>query len=235
MHRADCCIIMCGIFNKQAEHNPLEVRVMKTDHYAAHAPLYDSLYEPLAKRLRAAGTEMVPARDNLSLLDIGCGTGTQLALYDRPGCRLVGIDTSPAMLKVARRKLGDRAELYLEGAARLRFADESFDLATIVLVLHEMPGWLRPEVLKESLRVIKRNGRVVIMDYHYGPYPFPRGWLYKALVTMMEISAGKEHYAHYRDFMRRHGLEVLAAGQHAAVKKKYIFESGVAAVYVLGR
>jgi ubiquinone/menaquinone biosynthesis C-methylase UbiE len=207
---------------------------MKTDPYALHAPLYDRLYEPLARKLRAQGLKMAPPQENYSILDVGCGTGTQLALYRKPGCRLAGIDTSPAMLNIARRKLGDRAELYLEDAAGTRFADESFDLTTIVLVLHEMPGRLRPEVVKESLRVTKRSGRVMIMDYHFGPYPFPRGLFYKVLVTMMEISAGKEHYAHYRDFMRSHGLEGLAAGQHAAVKKKYIFESGVAAVYVLG-
>jgi ubiquinone/menaquinone biosynthesis C-methylase UbiE len=72
------------------------------DAHKSHAANYDKLCEPTAAKLREIGLRLFPPRDNLSILDVGCGTGTQLALYRRAGCSLHGIDTSEAMLAVDR-------------------------------------------------------------------------------------------------------------------------------------
>ncbi len=206
---------------------------MKKDPYGFHARFYDRLYEPAAQRLRTIGLTLYPPRDNLSVLDVGCGTGMQLALYQRPGCSLTGIDLSPAMLAVARRKLGSAAELHVGDASQMPFSEALFDLVTIVLVLHEMPPMLRSAVLQECRRVVKPGGRIMLMDYHFGPYPPPRGWLWKMVVTAMELSAGRRHFANYCDFIARRGLEGLISRQQLIVDKKFIAESGVAAVYVV--
>jgi len=206
---------------------------MAKDPYSFHAPFYDRLYEPAAHRLRSVGLTLYPPRNNLSVLDIGCGTGTQLALYQRPGCSLTGLDLSPAMLAVARRKLGAAAELHLGDASQLPFPEALFDLVTIVLVLHEMPFLLRSAVLQECSRVVKPGGRIMLMDYHFGPYPLPRGWLWKMAVMAMELSAGRRHFANYRDFIARRGLEGLVSRPQLIVERKWLAESGVAAVYVV--
>ena len=206
---------------------------MKQDAYRFYAGIYDRLYEPAAKKLKHAGLKIFPPQENLSILDVGCGTGTQLALYSKPGCTLFGADLSPAMLAVAWRKLGETAELFLEDASKLTFADGTFDLVTVVLMLHEIPAGLRSAALRECKRVVKPDGRIMLMDHHYGPHPFPAGWIWKLLVTLMEISAGRKHYANYRDFIKRQGLKALIAEQHFTVVKRFIFKSGVAAVYLL--
>ncbi len=206
---------------------------MTADAYQAHAGVYDRIYEPAARRLRAVGLKLYPPKENLAILDIGCGTGTQLALYRRAGCRLTGVDLSPAMLRLARQKLGDSAELRAEDATHMTFARGSFDLVTMVLVLHEMPPAIRPAVMAECRRVAKPGGRIMLMDYHAGPYPFPRGWIWRLLVTGMEISAGREHFANYGDFIAHGALEPLAGGQDWLVDQRFILESGVAAVYLL--
>ena len=51
----------------------------------------------------------------------------------------------------------------------------------------------------------------MLMDHHFGPHPFPTGWVWKFLVTLMEISAGREHFANYREFISRQGLKSLIA------------------------
>jgi ubiquinone/menaquinone biosynthesis C-methylase UbiE len=206
---------------------------MAQDPYSFHASFYDRLYEPAAHRLRSVGLTLYPPGDNLSVLDVGCGTGTQLALYQKPGCSLTGIDLSPSMLAVARLKLGGAADLHLADASQLPFPEAQFDLVTIVLVLHEMPHLLRSAVLQECSRVVKPGGRIMLMDYHFGPYPLPRGWLWKMVVTAMELSAGRRHFANYRDFIARRGLEGLISRQRLIVESKWIAESGVAAVYVV--
>jgi ubiquinone/menaquinone biosynthesis C-methylase UbiE len=207
--------------------------VVNRDRYRFHAKIYDRFYEPAATRLRNTGLKMFPPRENLSILDVGCGTGTQLALYQRTGCTLFGIDLSPAMLTVARRKLGETATLQLEDASKLTFDSGTFDLVTAVLILHEIQAGLRSAVLRECTRVVKADGRIMLMDYHFGPYPFPIGWMWKLFATLSEISAGREHYANYRDFLNRRGLETLIAEHSLTVDKQFVFESGVAAVFLL--
>ena len=66
---------------------------MNKDPYRIAARTYDLFAEPLQSRVRKTGLELFPPRDNLSVLDVGCGTGTQLALYNRTGCKLYGVDT----------------------------------------------------------------------------------------------------------------------------------------------
>ena len=206
---------------------------MKRDAYGLHAGFYDRLYEPAAKILRDVGLTLFPPRDDIAILDVGCGTGSQLALYARPGCRLVGVDTSPAMLAVAKRKLGAAGELYLGDATRMPLAAASFDLVTVVFVLHEMDAGLRPAVLAECRRVLKPGGRIVLMDYHPGPYRKVLGRIWHLVITLMEISAGRKHFNNYRQFMATGGLAALVATAGLDVEQRYVSEHGVTAIEVL--
>ena len=49
---------------------------------------------------------MFPPREGIDVLDAGCGAGIQLAGYQQARRRVSGIGSSPAMLRVARRRLG---------------------------------------------------------------------------------------------------------------------------------
>ena len=205
---------------------------MKNDPYRIWAKSYDLLIEPAEKRsVRRIGLQVFPPRDNLSILDIGCGTGSQLALYRRTGCKLYGVDRSPAMLAVACRKLGETAELHLEDASHMSFPSQMFDLVSALLVLHEMPAPLRPAVLAECKRVAKADGRIMIIDYHLGPYPFPMGYTWRLMRRLIEISAGRRHYANYCDFRMRGGLEPLIDGAHLSVDKRVAH--GIVIAYLL--
>lgn len=206
---------------------------MKQDPYRTLAKMYDRLCEPSANLLRRIGLQVFAPRENISILDIGCGTGTQLALYCKPGCRLFGVDTSAAMLEAAHRKLGEGAELHKEDASSLSFPDRMFDLVTMVLVLHELPAELRPAVLSECRRVVKADGRVLIIDFNFGPYPFPMGYIWRLVRRFFEFISGREHYAHYLDFKKRGGLEPLICEAHFSVDKRVTSEHKVAVVYLL--
>ena len=104
-------------------------------------------------------------RKDDAILDVGCGTGTLLAaIAERgPGARLTGIDLSPAMLAVARTKLGGRASLVAGEAGRLPFTDRRFDLVLSSSALHYWPD---PAAgLAEIARVLEPGGRAVITDW----------------------------------------------------------------------
>jgi len=74
---------------------------MNDDPYRKAAGIYDRLLEPLNKGLRSLGVCMLPPEQGMKVLDVGCGTGIHLSLYQKTGCNLYGIDSSPAMLDIA--------------------------------------------------------------------------------------------------------------------------------------
>jgi demethylmenaquinone methyltransferase/2-methoxy-6-polyprenyl-1,4-benzoquinol methylase len=162
----------------------------------------------------------------MKVLEVGCGTGTNLILYEKAGCDVFGIDLSPAMLDVARGKLGQGADLRVGDAAEMPYADGSFDLVSAFLTLHEMSPAIRTAVMAEMVRVMRRKGRILLVDYHPGPVRFPKGWLFKSLIVFLEISAGREHFRNYRDFLARQGLPGLVSAHGLSVKTEKVLSAG---------
>ncbi|GAA5144962.1 class I SAM-dependent methyltransferase [Nocardioides marinquilinus] len=104
------------------------------------------------------------------VLDVGCGTGPlSLALRER-GASVAGFDRSAAMVDLARRRLGDGADLRVADlAAPLPYADDSFDDAVASLVLHYLEDWAGP--LAELRRVLRPGGRLLVSTNHPAAYP----------------------------------------------------------------
>jgi demethylmenaquinone methyltransferase/2-methoxy-6-polyprenyl-1,4-benzoquinol methylase len=202
------------------------------DPYRRTARFYDALVEPPNAVLRKIGLKICPPRAGMKVLEVGCGTGTNLSLYENAGCDVFGIDLSPAMLEVARRKLGERADLRLADAAELPYADDSFDLVTAFLTLHEMPTAVRTAAMAEMVRVVNREGRLLLIDYRSGPIRFPKGWFFKAFIVSMEVAAGREHFHNYRDFLAREGLPGLISAYGLLVETEKVVSAGNMLAYV---
>jgi ubiquinone/menaquinone biosynthesis C-methylase UbiE len=109
------------------------------------------------------------------VLDIGCGTGTQaIAAWRRsqPGGSVVGVDISENMLAAARRKArraGLDIAFHHADVAQLPFADDRFDVVTITTVMHMVPQCRRRLGLREASRVLRRGGRLLLIDYAGAP------------------------------------------------------------------
>jgi len=99
------------------------------------------------------------------ILDAGCGAGPLLeALRDR-GAAVTGFDQSPAMLRLARRRLGDDADLQVADLDKpLPYRADTFDDVTASLVLHYLPDW--GPALAELRRVLKPGGRLIASVDH---------------------------------------------------------------------
>lgn len=171
----------------------------------------------------------------MSVLDVGCGTGTHLDLYQSAGCEVFGIDSSPAMLDVARHKLGPQAELHQGDAAHMPYENGTFDLVMVTLTLHEMPPQTRSAVLDEMTRVLKPGGRILVIDYHPGPLRFPKGWFTKALITIIEFLAGWEHFRNQRHFLRSGGAPTLADQHGLSISESKIVTGGNLGLYLLNQ
>jgi demethylmenaquinone methyltransferase/2-methoxy-6-polyprenyl-1,4-benzoquinol methylase len=205
------------------------------DQYARLAQGYDAVIEPLIRDLRAAGRRLSQPRPGMAVLDVGCGTGSHLADYQDAGCWLFGIDLSSAMLQVARTKLAGQAALQRGDAARMPYADGVFDLAQVVFVFHEMPPPARALLLGEIARVLREDGRLLVIDYHVGPVQFPAGWQHRVVITLMEHLAGREHSRNYRDFVANGGLSPLASANGLWIEEQWIVGGGTLGLYLLAR
>ena len=141
----------------------------KVDPYKKIARFYDRVFEPANSGLRNLGVRMYPPFEGMTVLDVGCGTGIHLERYQKAGCDVYGIDLSPSMLQVARKRLGERAHLFMGDASNMPYSNQTFDLILMTTVLHEMPEKARIAVINESKRILKRDGRILIIDFHPGP------------------------------------------------------------------
>jgi len=99
------------------------------------------------------------------ILDAGCGSGPLFeALRDR-GAIVTGFDQSAAMLDLARRRLGDDADLQLADlGSPLPFPGGAFDDVITCLVLHYLEDWTGP--LAELRRVLRPGGRLIVAVDH---------------------------------------------------------------------
>ncbi len=114
--------------------------------------------------------EIFKGRDQrkLRLLDIGCGTGRFLDFVKQAWPRLpvTGIDLSDAYIQHARRHLRrwSRVAALVAKAESLPLPDESQDAVTSVFMMHELPPKIRREMISEAARVLKKGGRLVVVD-----------------------------------------------------------------------
>ena len=205
---------------------------MRRDRYG-NAKLYEIFIDPLMTDLRAVGMKMWPPRQGMLVLDVGCGTGAHLDLYQKARCESFGIDLSPAMLKVAKKKLHDRANLHMGDASQMPYRDRTFDLVVLSMALHQVPSAIRSAEIKESKRILKKNGRILVIDYHPGPMPFPEGWFYRILIFFIELFAGFEHFKNYWDFLTRGGFPPLSAKHELYTEKEKIVAKGNVGVFLL--
>ncbi len=105
--------------------------------------------------LAAAVEEVADPR----ILDCGCGTGHNLALLRRYG-RAAGIDLTWTGLTFAR----DRGERIVAqaSAARLPFADATFDAVTSFDVIYALEDAVEAAAIGEMHRVLRPGGHLVI-------------------------------------------------------------------------
>jgi len=102
----------------------------------------------------------------MNLLDLGCGPGIVTAAMAPDVREAVAYDLTPEMLDKAKQRCQEaglkNVRFELGSAEHLPFPDESFDSVVTRLTIHH---FLDPRrVMKEVVRVTRRNGKVVVAD-----------------------------------------------------------------------
>ncbi len=103
----------------------------------------------LLKRYKSGGT----------LLDLGCAVGVFLAMAERGGWEVTGVDISEYAVSQARKRC--RGEVIAGDLASLRFPDASFDVITMWDVVEHFKS--PSDMIREAHRILKDDG-IILMD-----------------------------------------------------------------------
>ena len=183
------------------------------------------------QRWKKKSIGLIRAKGMTRILDLASGTGDfpihlRKAGYDAP---IVGLDRNPAMLEVAREKCAHLSRVtFIQGdLMQLPFKAQSFDAVTMGYGLR-YPAEIRP-ILAEVLRLLRRGGIFVAMDFGIPRNRFYRGLCFGYLLCIGSLLGLLLHrkldtYWHIVESLR------VYPGQGAV--KKWLGEAGFSGVQV---
>jgi SAM-dependent methyltransferase len=134
-----------------------------------HRKMVDRLFPGGIFQQRRRVATMAPRDSYRRILDMGSSTGHYtLALSETyPEAEIHGVDLSLRTLEHARRVANARGlawHLYRRPAEDTGFEDNSFDLVTSYILLHELPADTIRAVFAEAFRVLEPGGDFLMSD-----------------------------------------------------------------------
>ena len=155
--------------------------------------------------------------EKCKVLDMCCGTFTNGLSIAKKNTRniVVGLDRSKSMLhegkrKIVREKLTN-VKLICRDATKTGIKDETFDYVIIGLVLHECNPDLWEGILGEAYRILKKDGRLIILEWEQPSSIRQRGKyapLYIAEILNNPRYFKEFYQADKRSFFKKYGLEI---------------------------
>jgi ubiquinone/menaquinone biosynthesis methyltransferase len=137
------------------------------------------------KRRMIAMAAIVPGE---RVLDLACGTGDLAFLSAACGGRVTGLDVTPRMIDLARRKSGAPPATWIVGdMGALPVAASSFDVVTTGYGLRNVPDL--PAAIAEISRVLAPGGRFYSLDFNR-PQSAPVRAVYLAYLTLVGAGIG---------------------------------------------
>jgi SAM-dependent methyltransferase len=171
-----------------------------------------------AEALCLAVLDCADVRDNLRILDVGCGFGGTIACLNErfSGMELIGVNIDQLQLQRAAAQIdarsGNRVRLLLADAAELPIADEGVDAA---LAVESVFHFDRPRFFAEIGRVLRQGGSLTLSDF----VPHARAAPYIEAINLGGNDAVRSTYGvidvswsvdRYRGLAAEHGLTLSA-------------------------
>jgi ubiquinone/menaquinone biosynthesis C-methylase UbiE len=138
--------------------------------YHAGAPIYERFSQAEDAPGLILGYARKLSKDKV-ILDVGCGTGKYIPVLAPESGKYIGLDVSLQQIHIAKTKVGHQKNVRFlcSSAEKIRLADESVDLIfsswALSTILDEER---RHTVLQELLRVLKKNGKVYLVENDLG-------------------------------------------------------------------
>jgi ubiquinone/menaquinone biosynthesis C-methylase UbiE len=182
-----------------------------------HAGSYDREMGFFDRHLFGDTRDWVCSQASGEVLEVAIGTGLNLPYYP-DDVRLTGVEWSPAMLDIARRRAresGRQVDLRLGDAQALEFPDASFDTVVCTFSLCGIPD--ERQAVREMDRVLRPGGLLLLADHVEASRWYARAA--QRLIDLVTVPLGGEH------LRRRPITQVQALG--FAVERHQRFTLGI--------
>ncbi len=145
---------------------------------------YDSYMRKITfgreRALRQMTVDLAQVKPGDCVLEVGCGTGTlTLAAKQQagPSGKVFGIDIIPGMIELSRRKAAQaQADIafQLGSIDDIPFPADQFDVVMCSFMIFHMSEMVRRKGITEIYRVLKPQGRLLVLDLALPTQPVPR-------------------------------------------------------------
>lgn len=199
------------------------------------ATSYDRLNHLLSFNLdrwwRRKLARLADSKPGAFVLDLCTGTGdVALSLARRGAEQVIGVDLSDQMLKLSRAKLKkkrleSRVFLLKADALNLPFKDEVFDVVTLGFGLRNLLE--RERAVSEMVRVLKRGGRVLVLEFSFPkmrPFRQLYRWYLRRAIPFFggALSRSREAYHYlYASILEFSRLDVLKLFEAAGLSELF--------------
>jgi len=125
------------------------------------------------------------------VLEIGVGSGLNFPLYGKQVELVYGIDPSPRLLAIARRRAaasGVPVELLQGSATAIPLANDTIDTVVMTWTLCSIPDPLA--ALREMRRVLKPNGDLCFVEHGLSPEPSVERWQHRITPAWRRMAGG---------------------------------------------
>jgi ubiquinone/menaquinone biosynthesis C-methylase UbiE len=176
------------------------------DHYWVLPPLLDLVMRQ--HQLGKYRREVVAAASG-RVLEVGVGSGLNFPLYGKQVEIVFGIDPSPRLLAIARRRAaaaGVNADLLLGSATAIPLADDTVDTVVMTWTLCSIAEPL--VALREMRRVLKPGGRLLFVEHGLSPEPKVECWQHRLTPVWRHISGGCHLDRKMDDLIRSAGFDL---------------------------
>lgn len=153
---------------------------------------YDVIAKDFSKTRRELWSDLLflgnIAKDNDNILDLGCGNGRLVKLFEDLRINYTGIDISPNLISEAMQDFGenDRQKFVVGDALNLPFADNSFDKVYSIAFFHHIPSKkMRIQVMNELKRVLKPEGILLLTVWNLRQKKF-RKFIYQNIFNKLK-------------------------------------------------
>lgn len=143
------------------------------------------------------------------VLDLGCGNGRLLQIFEDQDIEYIGIDNSEKLIKIAKEKYPQK-NFQVADALNLPFPDNCFDKIYSVAVLHHIPSIeFRFQFLNEAKRILRPGGLLVLTVWNL----WQRKTAWKLLIKTTILKLLRKSQLDFRDIFypwKNSGQEIIA-------------------------